>query len=96
MTWQVVEGEKLLEIGYHLLYEAWHQGYAQEAAQAVRDYALTNLEAQKVHSIVRDTNLASMNVAIRNGMTVEKRFVKEYKGIVMPHYLFTVKKPKTT
>lgn len=96
LTWQVVEGEKLLEIGYHLLYEAWHQGYAQEAAQAVRDYALTNLGAEKVHSIVRDTNLASMNVAIRNGMTVEKRFVKEYKGVVMPHYLFAVEKPKNT
>lgn len=96
LTWQVVEGEKLLEIGYHLLYDAWHNGYAQEAAQAVRDYAFTTLKAQKVHSIVRDTNLASMNVAIRNGMTVEKRFVKEYKGVVMPHYLFAVEKPKTT
>ncbi len=90
LTRQVVEGIELLEIGYHLIYDAWHKGYAQEAVQAVRDYAFTTLAAPKVYSMVRDTNLPSMNVAIRNGMTIEKRFIKEYRGIKMPHYLFGI------
>lgn len=87
---QVVAGVELLEIGYHLIFEAWHQGFAQEAAKAVRDYAFNELKIEKVYSMVRDTNLASMNVAIRNGMIVEKRFIKVYRGIEMPHYLFGI------
>jgi RimJ/RimL family protein N-acetyltransferase len=39
---------------------------------------------------IRDTNLASMNVAIRLGMTVRGRFVKHYRGVEMPHLAFAV------
>ncbi|CCK18753.1 Putative acetyltransferase / Putative acetyltransferase, GNAT family / DNA-3-methyladenine glycosylase / GMP synthase [glutamine-hydrolyzing] [Lactococcus raffinolactis 4877] len=41
-------------------------------------------------SIIRDNNLASMNVAIRNGMTVRTKFIKTYRGIEMPHFAFAV------
>lgn len=87
-----VTGESYHEIGYHLIPEAWHQGYMSEAAQAVRDYAFAELGLTEVVSSIRDTNLASMNVAIRNEMVVRHRFIKEYRGVVMPHYLFSVKK----
>jgi len=92
LTDQTIDGTTYLEIGYHLLSNEWHKGYISEAAQAVKIYAFEALNAGEVVSIVRDTNLSSMNVAIRNRMTVFKRITKHYKGIDMPHYIFKVKK----
>ncbi|QDK71868.1 GNAT family N-acetyltransferase [Lactococcus protaetiae] len=94
ITDQIVEGKSYKEIGYHLIKEFWHHGFAVEAAQAVKKYAFEKLKAGNVTSIVRDTNLASMNVAIRNNMIVKSRFTKRYRDIVMPHYLFMIEKEK--
>lgn len=90
LTKQIVDGKTFIEIGYHLRKEDWHQGYAIEAAKACKIYAFEQLKVKEVVSIVRDTNLASMNVAIRNGMIAKKRFIKHYYGVEMPHYLFSV------
>ena len=84
-------GERL-EIGYHLRRDCWHNGYAIEAARACKHYAFEVLCVPEVCSIIRDTNLASMNVAIRNGMMVRDRFVKHYRGVDMPHLVFVVRK----
>ncbi|MFV0558971.1 MAG: GNAT family N-acetyltransferase [Enterococcus sp.] len=92
LTNQLIEGKSHLEIGYHLVFEEWHQGYAIEAAQAVKAYAFDQLQVKRVCSTVRDTNLASLNVAIRNGMVIKKRFIKVYKGVTMPHYLLEVER----
>jgi len=46
----------------------------------------------EVFAIVRDTNIASMNVAIRTGMTIRTRFIKHYRGVDMPHYAFSVRR----
>ena len=92
LTWQDVEGERVLEVGYHLLRAHWHHGYASEAARACRDHAFTVLDAPDVHAIVRDTNLASMNVAIRCAMTARRSFVKHYRGIDMAHIDFAVRR----
>lgn len=90
LTDQKINDQQYLEIGYHLIKEAWHQGYMIEAARGVKKYAFETLKADEVVSIVRDTNLPSMNVAIRNGMTVSQRVIKHYKGIDMPHFIFKV------
>lgn len=92
LTDQTIGGTTYLEIGYHLIADEWHKGYMMEATQAVKNYAFDTLQVQEVVSIVRDTNLPSMNVAIRNGMTISQRIIKHYKGFVMPHYIFKVKK----
>ncbi len=92
VTLQPVENEQLPEIGYLFNRAYWHKGYAAEAAAACRQYAFDVLGISEIYSIIRDTNMASMNVAIRNGMTVRKRFIKHYRGVVMPHFLFGVKK----
>lgn len=91
LTKQTVGNQDYIEIGYHLIKEYWQQGFAIEAARACKLYAFEHI-ASEVVSIVRDTNIASMNVAIRNGMTVKDRFVKHYRGIELPHYLFSVQK----
>ncbi|MEZ5086993.1 MAG: GNAT family N-acetyltransferase [Tessaracoccus sp.] len=77
-------------MGYLFNRAHWHHGYAIEAARACRDWAFRELDTNRVHSIIRDTNVASMNVAIRNGMTVCRRFVKHYRGVDMPHFDFAI------
>lgn len=91
LTWQNVGDQKVLEVGYLFRRDHWGKGYATEAAVACKEYAFTSLNAREVYSIIRDSNIASMNVAIRNGMLIRERFIKHYRNVDMPHFLFSVK-----
>ena len=95
LTWQDCEGQPVLEVGYLLKKRFWHQGYASEAARACRDYAFRVLGAEKVSSIIKTDNLASIRVAQRNGMAREKAFTAHYYNVPVPHYLYTVWKDDT-
>ena len=86
ISWQNADGERVPEIGYLFNRAYWGNGYAIEAAAACREYAFEKLGLREVYSIVRDINIASINVAIRNGMLIRKRFIKHYRGVDMPHY----------
>ena len=90
ITMQPWKNKEVLEIGYLFRRDCWHKGFATEAAAACKEYAFTKLNADKIHSIIRDTNIPSQNVAKRNGMSITDSWVKHYRGIDMPHYLFTV------
>lgn len=92
LTWQQIPGRQVLEIGYLFQKAYWHQGYAIEAARACKAHAFTQAGAREVYSIIRDINLPSINVAVRNGMTVRCRFVKRYRCIDMPHLAFSVRR----
>lgn len=92
LSMQPCGDREVLEIGYIFQKEYWHKGYATEAAIACKEYAFTRLNADEVFSLIRDTNVASQNVAKRNGMRVRGMFVKHYKGIDMPHCIFSVKR----
>lgn len=88
LTMQPWKGQEVLEIGYLLERAHWHHGYATEAARACKDYAFATLDATEVCSIIRDTNLASQRVALRNGMTPADTWTKRYHGVDMPHIRF--------
>lgn len=90
ITIQRILGKFVPEVGYLFNRAHWHNGYAVEAATAARDYAFEHLNAERVYAQIRDTNIASMNVAIRVGMTVRGRFVKSYRGEEMPHLAFAI------
>ena len=92
ITMQDVEGERVPEVGYLFNRSHWHNGYAIEAAFACKEYGFAILGYSEIFTIVRDTNIPSLNVAIRNGMLIRKRFVKRYRGVDMPHFVFSVKK----
>jgi [ribosomal protein S5]-alanine N-acetyltransferase len=81
---QEVDGVKELEIGYHLLPKYRKQGYAIEAAKAVKAYVFSNKMSDSVISIIHVENIASQKVAMKNGMKADKR--TEFKGF--PAYIF--------
>ncbi|MGL9729451.1 GNAT family N-acetyltransferase [Enterococcus sp. DIV0756] len=92
LTRQDFSGQQVLEIGYLFQRLFWKNGYAIEAAMACRDYAFAQLKADEVFSIIRDTNLASQKVAKRNGMIRCGKFTKHYRGIDMPHYVYSIRR----
>ena len=90
LTMQPWIEEEVLEVGYLFRRTYWHKGYATEAARACKKYAFDILNADEVCSIIRDTNRASQNVAVRNGMTVRDSWTKHYRGVDMLHYRYVV------
>ncbi len=92
LTMQPWKDKELLEIGYLFERVYWHKGYAAEAAAACKKYAFEVLDADEVCSIIRDTNVASQKVAIKNGMTAADTWTKHYRGVDMPHQLYVVQK----
>lgn len=90
LTMQPWKESEVLEIGYLFERSYWHRGYATEAAKTCKKYAFETLNATEVCSIIRDTNFASQNVAIRNGMTRVDAWIKHYKGVNMPHDRYVV------
>lgn len=92
LTMQKWKDSEVLEIGYLFQKAHWHKGYATEAAIACREYAFIDLDATEVYTIIRDTNTASQNVAKRIGMTIIDDCIKFYRGVDMPHLLFSAKR----
>ena len=92
ITMQEYKATQVPEIGYLLAHEHWHKGYAVEAATACREYGFNALHFDALYSIIRDTNIASQNVALRNGMSFIDTIVKHYRGVDMPHMVFRIKR----
>lgn len=92
LTMQPWKGEEVLEIGYLFERAHWHRGYAIEAAKACKKYAFEILKADEVCSIIRNTNTASQNVAIRNGMGKLDTWTKHYRGVDMPHDRYVIRR----
>jgi [ribosomal protein S5]-alanine N-acetyltransferase len=71
-----VEGEKVAELGYDFHSHFWHQGYATEAATAVRDFGFGELKLTKLVSLIRVGNHPSKRVAERVGMSLISEFTR--------------------
>lgn len=63
LTYQPVDGEPWLEVGYHLQQQHRGNGYAIEAARACVAHAFDHLVASLVCSVVDPENTASVRVA---------------------------------
>ena len=70
---QTIENRERLEVGYSILPEFWKKGYAIEAATKCKNYTFENNFADSLISMVHIDNISSEKVALRNGMTLEKR-----------------------
>ena len=71
-----------LALGYIVHRPFWRKGYAAEAAAACRDHAFGALGASRLITLVRPENLASLGVARKIGMTIERRTIEN--AIVIP------------
>jgi [ribosomal protein S5]-alanine N-acetyltransferase len=80
---QDVDGVTETEIGYLLLRRHWRNGYAREAAVAVRNYAFGKLGKQRVISLIRPMNIPSQRVALSYGAKPEKLVCwRDYEHLV--------------
>ena len=75
LTMQLIGGEIKPEIGYHIRSDKQRNGYAKEAAIAVRDWTFNNTPFQIIYSYMKYTNEPSVKTAISYGC----KQVDEYK-----------------
>jgi RimJ/RimL family protein N-acetyltransferase len=73
LTIQRVDGVDEVELGYHVPPRLQRTGLATEAAVACRDHARDALGVRRVIAIIHPDNLASQRVALKAGLTLEKR-----------------------
>jgi len=74
-----VDGTRAAELGYDFRSNYWNQGFATEAASAVRDYAFDVLKLPQLISLIRVRNTASQHVSEKIGMIRISEF--ETQGI---------------
>ena len=65
ITFQTVEGERMMEIGWHIHPAQRSMGYATEAGKACLEFGFRQLHAPMLGSIVDPENPASIKVASR-------------------------------
>ena len=84
------EGKPCVEIGYDFSSNYWNQGYATEAASAIKDHAINNLkiDSKMLCSFIRVQNKASQHVAEKIGM----QRIKKYELDGINYYLYALSK----
>jgi len=82
-----VDDVEELEIGYSLMPESRGLGYALEAARKCRDFAFQNDFSDSLISIIHPDNIASQQLALKNGMKLSKQTV--YNGMQVNVYRIT-------
>jgi RimJ/RimL family protein N-acetyltransferase len=87
LTIQMVDEQPEEEVGYHVLRSCWGQGFAAEAATAVRDYQFNVRQKERVISWMAPDNLASRRVAEKVGMTFEKWSTNRFGGAMAVYAL---------
>jgi RimJ/RimL family protein N-acetyltransferase len=85
-----VAGEHVVELGYDFRSDHWNQGYATEAASAVRDYAFATLHLTRLVSLVRPGNPASERVAEKTGL----RKIDEIQRDGRTYLLYEIENPR--
>lgn len=79
LTFQHIDNEYLPEIGYHIHKNYWKQGYGSEAAIGVKEWAFKNTKYNELYSYMSQDNIASVKVALNNGMKHVKDYIEEDK-----------------
>lgn len=67
LTMQNINGSIKPEIGYHIRADKQRQGYASEAAIAVRDWVFESTPFNRIYSYMKSTNLPSQKTATAYG-----------------------------
>ena len=75
LSMQNIDGESLPEIGYHIKKEYWRNGYAKEAASAVKEWAFANTDFETLYSYMTKDNIGSYKTAESIGMKKIKEYI---------------------
>lgn len=86
-----IDGVSEIEIGYRFVQNSWGNGYATEAARAIRDYAFSKLNLSRLIALIEPANTRSIRVAEKVGMKYEKEVMLE--NYDYPDYLYSMEKP---
>lgn len=83
-----LEGRIEIALGYRLARARWGSGYATEAARAVLEYGLQHLGLTRIVARIDPSNRASVRVAEKLGMRLEKEVLLE--GYTHPDHLYVI------
>lgn len=86
---QTVDEVEELEIGYSIMPSHWQKGYATEAARKCKEFAFAHRFRDSLISIIHERNVPSQKVAIKNGMTLNKKTI--YKEV--PVHIYRILAP---
>ena len=92
ITMQNIDEKTLPEIGYHIHKKYWRQGYAKEAASAVREWFFNNTTFDTVYSYMTTANVASYSTAASIGMQRIKEYADSQSGEM--HYVYAISRKK--
>src|ERR1043165_711886 len=81
-------GQAEVEIGYRLARSARGNGYATEAARAVRDFAFDILSIKRLIAMIDPSNTGSIHVAEKIGMHYEKDVM--FEGYTHPDHVYVI------
>lgn len=81
LTMQIINGQIKPEIGYHIRADKQRNGFAKEAAIAVRDWAFCNTPFNNIYSYMKYTNEASAKTAMSYGCKQVDEFTDEVNEI---------------
>lgn len=81
LTLQMIDGQQLPEIGYHIRRDQQRRSYAREAAAAVRDWAFAHTEYPALYSYCKYTNEPSWRTVEAIGMHFLKEYPDDANGI---------------
>lgn len=71
LTMQEIEGQREVEVGYHVCFERQNQGFATEAVTAVKAFAADH-GVSRLIAIIDPENVPSQRVAEKIGLTYER------------------------
>ena len=77
LTMQLIDGQIKPEIGYHIRADRQRNGYAKEAAIAVRDWTFCHTPFQIIYSYMKSANEPSVKTAISYGCKPVDEFIDE-------------------
>ncbi len=75
---QTIDGQNELELSYLIDHDYWNQGYATETCRKIIEFAIDELEASRLIAVIAKDNTASIQVAKKLGMIMEKEIF--YQG----------------
>jgi ribosomal-protein-alanine N-acetyltransferase len=84
-----IDGQNEVEVAYLLAKEYWGQGLGTEAAQAILNYGFEQLKLSRLICMIYPENQASVKVARKIGMALEKDG-RDEKG---PYLLYSISRP---